>query len=141
MLKNQAPSLNPQDSIVKAAYNQAIAAIEKGSIEESDRSGETIASIDKVMSNIEVKRKEIVSNAATAEEALKKHFREAIISLHDITQLKLSALLSSEADLRRRAEELTWLDNFMHYQKDIIPPIAFLDSFSQHTIVRRSKAN
>jgi len=123
------------ESIVKAAYAQAIEAIKKSTTEESERSNLSVAAIDRSISIIEQKRNEVVANAAAAEITVKKQCRDAMIALHDTTQLKLSSLLSAEADLRRRSEELMWLDNFMHYQKDVVSPIAFLDSFAQHSIV------
>lgn len=91
------------------------------------------------LQKIEEQRDEVTKNAEEMETYLRELFKTALVNLHDITQLKVSSLLSVEAELRRRAEEVEWMDEFIAYQKEMVAPVAFLDSYSQHSLVKKER--
>jgi oligoribonuclease NrnB/cAMP/cGMP phosphodiesterase (DHH superfamily) len=88
---------------------------------------------------IEEKRRKVCDNAEKMENELREVFKNSISKLHEITQLKLSTLLSDEAELRRRLEELEWVNKFIQYEKENVRPVNFLDSFTQHSLLKRDK--
>lgn len=50
---------------------------------------EEMKKISQVLSEIEKKRIEICNHAASVEAEIKKRFKELLIALHDVTQLKV----------------------------------------------------
>ncbi|KAG2378721.1 hypothetical protein C9374_007869 [Naegleria lovaniensis] len=82
--------------------------------------------------NIEKRRLELLANAGQMESHIRELFRKSISSLHDITQLKLSTLLTREAELRRKMEEIEWMNTFIEYQRTLESPLQFLESTALH---------
>ncbi len=89
---------------------------------------------------LERRRTEICENAKSMEAELRELFKKSISRLHELTQLKLSDLLSEEAELRRRLEEIEWMNQFIQYQKQNVTPVNFLDSFAQHNSLKKERA-
>lgn len=88
---------------------------------------------------LEKRRQEICENARNMENDLRDIFKRSISRLHEIAQMKLSNLLSDEAELRRRLEEVEWMNQFIHYQKQNVTPVNFLDSFAQHNKLKKER--
>jgi hypothetical protein len=91
------------------------------------------------LSTLEERRVEVCENAEKAQIELKEMYKKALSRLHVVTQTKLSDLLSDEAELRRRLEEIEWMNRFINYQKESVTPVNFLDSFQQHNLLKRDK--
>ncbi len=130
------------EKIISDAYNRAKLSIEKQALDmsESDVSEESqILLLQGQLKTIEQQRFDVTRNAEEMETYLRELFKTALVNLHDITQLKMSALLSAEAEMRRRVEELEWMNQFITYQKEMVAPVPFLDSFQHHNLTKREK--
>eukprot|EP00753_Platysulcus_tardus_P020567 PLAT8228.1.p1 GENE.PLAT8228.1~~PLAT8228.1.p1 ORF type:complete len:1035 (+),score=520.69 PLAT8228.1:50-3154(+) len=85
---------------------------------------------------IDEKLRDINKNAAAVEEAIYQMLQEALFQLQDETQRKMSILLGEELELRRQLEQIGWVENFLQYQQDTLPPVEFLAAWSRHTALR-----
>eukprot|EP01027_Heterolobosea_sp_BB2_P005664 GEZU01008620.1.p1 GENE.GEZU01008620.1~~GEZU01008620.1.p1 ORF type:complete len:255 (+),score=62.43 GEZU01008620.1:51-767(+) len=95
--------------------------------------------IARQLETVERMRETVIQNAIEAENEIKRLFAKALFDLHDITQLKLSSLLSEEVELRRRMEEVEWMENFLQYEKSALSPLHFIDAYTQHTKLIKQK--
>jgi len=137
------------DKIINEAYKKACeyiqfvdAPIQEDPSDPSKQIPKTQQQFRKVsreIEKLEKRREEITENAKHIEEIIKENFKKALISLHDITQLKLSALLSTEASLRRRAEELEWTNQFVRYQQTLSSPLQMIESLAHHKTMMKEK--
>ncbi|KAL9652330.1 hypothetical protein ABK040_011987 [Willaertia magna] len=139
---------NPFDNIINDAYKRAKESVNGGDLtysspnEALDLNAKQqfyIKRVEKEIQNVEKRRQEICLNATEMETYLREGFKKALVNLHDITQLKLSELLTVETNLRKKVEEVEWIDQFIEYQKNMQSPLHFLDSFSQHTNLKKEK--
>jgi hypothetical protein len=129
------------EKIIADAYNRAKTNVEKHLMDlEGEFTEETqVNLLLGQLKKIELQRFEVTRNAEEMETYLRELFKSALVNLHDITQLKMSALLSTEAELRRRVEEVEWMDEFIAYQKEMVTPVSFLDSYLHHNLIKKEK--
>jgi hypothetical protein len=72
---------------------------------------------------------------------LKIMFDEAIKSLQAISRRKLSYLISDQLEIRRQYDYIQWMESYLRYEYNILPPHTFLTCWTKHTKLRKEVLN
>ena len=62
---------------------------------------------------------------------LKKMFETALIKLESISKQKLSYVMSEQLEIRRQYDYIEWMESFLRYEKDVLPPNDFLMAWTK----------
>lgn len=119
---------------IEDAYAKAVDTMEreKAVIEEKRRT------ITAQMSAIEAKVQGVHANGSYIEEALKCMVQDVLQCLQDATQARLNVLLSDESELRRQLAFYEWNENFLNYQRELLDPVDFVQTYRRHSMLLRS---
>lgn len=119
---------------IEDAYAKAVDTMERerSVIEEKRRT------ISAQMSAIEGKVQGVHANGSYIEEALKCMVQDVLQCLQDATQARLNVLLSDESELRRQLAFYEWSDNFLQYQRELVDPVDFVQTYRRHSMLLRS---
>eukprot|EP00742_Colponemidia_sp_Colp-10_P004319 GILJ01004608.1.p1 GENE.GILJ01004608.1~~GILJ01004608.1.p1 ORF type:complete len:562 (-),score=83.28 GILJ01004608.1:168-1853(-) len=90
---------------------------------------------------IDDRLREVNKNSSAVEEKIYQILQEALYQLQDETQKKMSVLLGEELELRRQLEQIEWLESFLRFQQQALPPVDFLTSWSRHCQLRSELHN
>lgn len=66
---------------------------------------------------------------------LEQIFRSAMRKLHDITSSKLAVLKGDEMELKRQHDEISFVDQYLHYQQSGVDAIHLLHHWSHHQAI------
>lgn len=62
--------------------------------------------------------------------------QEALRMLHEETQKKLSFLIADQVEIKRKYEQIQWIQQFLRYQMDILSPADYLNAWSRYLVLR-----
>ena len=95
-----------------------------------------IVEIRKQLSLIDEKLQSVNENAARVEEQIYQTLQEALFSLQDATQTKMSALLTEEVELRRQLQQAEWIEGYLDDQRETSSKVDFLVGWKCHVQLR-----
>jgi len=122
---------------ISEAYTKALVeSKEKDPILEKRKSALT-----DLLNNIDSTIKEINENATEVEEQIYQLLQEALRMLHEETQKKLSFLIADQVEIKRQYEQISWIQNFLRYQMDILNPADYLNTWSKFLLLKNDLIN
>ena len=95
-----------------------------------------IVEIRKQLALIDEKLQDVNENAAKVEEQIYQTLQEALFSLQDATQAKMSALLTEEVELRRQLQQAEWIEGYLDDQRETSSKVDFLVGWKCHVQLR-----
>lgn len=90
---------------------------------------------------VDAKVKEINRTTSQIQAELTQMFQEALKDLQYISRRKLSYLISDELEIRRQYDYIQWMESFLKYEFNVLPPNNFLASWIKHLKLRKEILN
>jgi hypothetical protein len=59
-------------------------------------------------------------------------FQEALKEVQMISRRKLSYLISDQLEIRRQYDYIQWMESFLKYEFNVLPPNSFLSSWTKY---------
>lgn len=85
--------------------------------------------------------KAVQDNANEVEESLFKLFENLLETLHSYAQSKYNVLIADHIELRRRYEEVQWVESFLKYQLEVLEKPNFLKAWVRYQEKREEFLN
>ncbi|KAA6370783.1 MAG: putative zinc finger protein [Streblomastix strix] len=111
--------------------------------EESEKQGDTSQETRKAqlynqLGEVDRKVMEIHKNVSVLDEQMRAVIMEAYNRITQINETKLKILLSEELECKRMLGYMEWVDSFMNYLQDTLPPSRFLANWGRHQALQKS---
>ena len=81
---------------------------------------------------VDKKIKEINQTTMNIQQQLSQMFQQALKEVQLISRRKLSYLISDQLEIRRQYDYIQWMESFLKYESNVLPPNAFLSSWTKY---------
>lgn len=72
---------------------------------------------------------------------LRQMFEEALREVQLISRRKLSYLISDQLEIRRQYDYIQWMESFLKYEFNVLPPNSFLASWTKYNCFHSGTSN
>lgn len=87
--------------------------------------------LEELLSVVDKKVGEINATTMQIQKQLTQMFQEALKEVQMISRRKLSYLISDQLEIRRQYDYIQWMESFLKYEFNVLPPNAFLSSWTK----------
>jgi hypothetical protein len=88
--------------------------------------------LEELLATVDSKVKEINRTTAQIQSDLTQMFNDALRDLQLISRRKLSYLISDQLEIRRQYDYIQWMESFLKYEFNVLPPNSFLASWIKY---------
>eukprot|EP00771_Trimastix_marina_P000416 gnl/Trimastix_PCT/1434.p1 GENE.gnl/Trimastix_PCT/1434~~gnl/Trimastix_PCT/1434.p1 ORF type:complete len:982 (+),score=230.15 gnl/Trimastix_PCT/1434:57-2948(+) len=85
---------------------------------------------------VDEKLREVTKKHIEVEDQIYQRMQKVMAELCEATQSKMSILLSEELELRRQMGYIDWVEDFLRFQQERLPPVEFLTAWKRHSQLR-----
>lgn len=68
-------------------------------------------------------------------------FEKALVKLESISKQKLSYIMGEQLEIRRQYDYIQWMESFLRYEKDVLPPNDFLMAWTKYIYIKPDTRN
>lgn len=68
-------------------------------------------------------------------------FEKALVKLESISKQKLSYIMGEQLEIRRQYDYIQWMESFLRYEKDVLPPNDFLMAWTKYIHIKPDTRN
>lgn len=77
---------------------------------------------------------EINRTTVDIQNQLTQMFQDALREVQVISRRKLSYLISDQLEIRRQYDYIQWMESFLKYEFNVLPPNSFLASWTKYSL-------
>ena len=89
--------------------------------------------LEELLSVVDNKIKNINKTTTDIQNQLTKMFQDSLKDLQHISRKKISFLISDQLEIRRQYDYIQWMESFLKYQFNVLPPNNFLASWTKYS--------